>query len=190
MNVPEAMHCSGCGRKLGLEPLGKPDDLKCPDCQRPFEAFCGGPGLLHDCPKCGGQFVEHALVRELIERHETYGSVAPRHPERSNPLQRPVRYVRCPACDAMMNRKNFAGSSGVVVDECRRHGLWFEPGELPRVLAFVESGGLARARREKERPPPPPPSALSTLGSRDELVSTSDLLTEVGRFLADLFRRS
>ncbi len=46
----------------------------------------------------------------------------------------------------MMNRKNFGASSGVIVDVCAKHGTWFDAGELPRVLAFVESGGLARAR--------------------------------------------
>jgi Zn-finger nucleic acid-binding protein len=47
----------------------------------------------------------------------------------------------------MMNRKNFGAGSGVVVDVCAKHGTWFDPGELPRVLAFVESGGLAKVRR-------------------------------------------
>jgi Zn-finger nucleic acid-binding protein len=51
-----------------------------------------------------------------------------------------------------MNRKNFGGESGVVVDVCSKHGTWFEEGELPQVLAFVESGGLALARaRQRDR---------------------------------------
>jgi Zn-finger nucleic acid-binding protein len=45
-----------------------------------------------------------------------------------------------------MNRRNFGGTSGVIVDVCARHGLWFDRGELPRVLAFVERGGLERER--------------------------------------------
>jgi hypothetical protein len=50
-----------------------------------------------------------------------------------------------------MNRRNFGGSSGVIVDVCSSHGLWFDLGELPRVLSFVEAGGLARAKlREAE----------------------------------------
>jgi Zn-finger nucleic acid-binding protein len=150
MNVPEAVHCSGCGRDLGLEPLGQPDELLCPDCGIPFEAFSGGPGLLHDCPKCGGQLVEHALLRELLERREVYGRLAPRQAPRQNPLLQPVRYVPCPACGALMNRKNFGQTSGVIVDVCQKHGIWFDPGELPRVLAFVETGGLERARRRSE----------------------------------------
>ena len=39
------------------------------------------------------------------------------------------------------DRRNFGGTSGVVVDVCHAHGTWFDAGELVKVLAFVESGG-------------------------------------------------
>jgi Zn-finger nucleic acid-binding protein len=149
MNVPEAAHCSGCGWQLGLEPMGEADTLKCPDCKTPLAAFAGGPGILRDCGSCGGQFVEHALLRDLIERREVYGLVAPRHTATAAAAPRAVRYVPCPVCKQMMNRQNFGRSSGVIVDTCRAHGIWFDRGELPRVLVFVESGGLARARRRE-----------------------------------------
>ena len=150
MNIPEALHCSGCGRELGLEPLGRPDTLECPNCKLPFDAYCGGPGMLHDCNRCGGQFVEHALLRDLLERQQVYGGSAPRRAELRLGSE-PVRYVPCPQCQQHMNRRNFGGNSGVVVDVCQRHGIWFDTGELPRVLAFVEQGGLVRAKqRERE----------------------------------------
>ncbi len=47
-----------------------------------------------------------------------------------------------------MNRKNFGGCSGVLVDECRC-GSFFDAGELEDVLAFVRSGGL-RLTRQRE----------------------------------------
>ena len=36
--------------------------------------------------------------------------------------------------------------SGVVLDVCKEHGLWFDLDELRRVLAFISAGGLDRAR--------------------------------------------
>jgi Zn-finger nucleic acid-binding protein len=48
-----------------------------------------------------------------------------------------------------MNRQAFGRISGVVVDVCREHGVWFDPGELGEVLAFVERGGLTRARERE-----------------------------------------
>lgn len=150
MNVPEANHCSGCGRELGLEPIGSRGELECPHCRVQLEAFASGPGRLFDCHECGGQFVENALLRELLERRVVYGQVVPRKP-RPIPTER-VRYVPCPACANLMQRKNFGRSSGVIVDVCTQHGIWFDVGELPAVIAFVENGGLQRdaLRREEE----------------------------------------
>lgn len=147
MNVPEAPLCSGCGHELGLEPVGEPDPLVCPDCKRPLEAFAGEGGTLRDCGQCGGQFVDHALLEALLVQREVYGARLPKSPPRHNPLDSPVRYLPCPECQEVMMRKNFGRSSGIIVDVCVKHGVWFDAGELPRVLAFVEAGGLELARR-------------------------------------------
>jgi Zn-finger nucleic acid-binding protein len=49
-----------------------------------------------------------------------------------------------------MNRQNFGRVSGVVLDVCRGHGVWFNHGELTRIVEFIRGGGLGRAReREK-----------------------------------------
>jgi Zn-finger nucleic acid-binding protein len=113
-----------------------------------------GPGALHDCGRCGGQFIEIAALRDLIERHDQLdlgvGVAHARASVRSLQAQAQVRYVACPVCRSLMNRRNFGGASGVIVDVCARHGTWFDPGELPRALAFVESGGLTRARQREE----------------------------------------
>ena len=45
-----------------------------------------------------------------------------------------------------MNRVNYARRSGVVLDVCKEHGIWFDKDELRRVLAFISEGGLDRAR--------------------------------------------
>ena len=39
----------------------------------------------------------------------------------------------CPECGQLMNRKNFANTSGVIVDVCRAHGIWFDDREVERV---------------------------------------------------------
>lgn len=151
MNVPEALHCSGCGHALGLEPIYGPGNLPCASCQGALSSYCAGTGRLFDCGACGGQFVEHSLLRQLLERREVTGAFLPRTPRRRNPLEQPVVYLRCPQCQQLMNRKNFGNSSGIIVDICALHGCWFDSGELPQVLKFVEEGGLARARHAQQR---------------------------------------
>ena len=61
-----------------------------------------------------------------------------------------ISYVPCPDCEHLMNRSNFARSSGVIIDLCKQHGVWFDAEELPRILEFIDKGGLIRSR-EKEK---------------------------------------
>jgi hypothetical protein len=53
-----------------------------------------------------------------------------------------------------MNRGNYGRKSGVIVDLCREHGVWFDAEELDRVLLWLRRGGAERAARlaaEQER---------------------------------------
>lgn len=63
------------------------------------------------------------------------------------------RNTLCPVCRKLMVRRAFAGSSGVVLDVCGTHGLWFDAEELDGVLAWIRGGGLSRAeeRHAEER---------------------------------------
>ena len=64
-------------------------------------------------------------------------------------MQTKFVYRSCSVCGHTMQRRNFARISGVIVDECRIHGTFFDAGELEDVLAFVRSGGLLLARRRE-----------------------------------------
>ncbi len=152
LNFPSDLHCRGCGHELGLEPAPDASALACPDCKQALQAFSAGSGTLHACERCGGQLVAHGLLRALLESREVLGSAVPSIVDapRNNPLLDPVRYRPCPACSQMMNRKNFGGTSGIIVDICPAHGTFFDAGELPRVLAFVSRGGLLRAKAQLE----------------------------------------
>jgi hypothetical protein len=50
-----------------------------------------------------------------------------------------------------MQRKNYGRNSGVIIDVCLEHGIWFDRRELPLVLRFVEQGGLDRAEAAAAR---------------------------------------
>jgi Zn-finger nucleic acid-binding protein len=155
MNMSDAHRCAGCGAELGLilesELLGQ----HCSECGEALELMREPSGSLLACRRCGGQFVEHALLRSLIEQYETTALAfpdAPYHRPVPKAVLERVHYRPCSLCQQMMNRKNFGGSSGVIVDVCAKHGTWFDAGELPQILEFVKSGGLVRERlREAER---------------------------------------
>ena len=46
--------------------------------------------------------------------------------------------LACPKCEGPMERYNYAGASGVVLDKCCAHGIWFDKGELEAVQILVE----------------------------------------------------
>jgi Zn-finger nucleic acid-binding protein len=208
MNAPEHEYCGGCGELLGLEPIALPSVLNCPECALELIAFDGDPGQLYDCSRCGGQLVEHALLSNLIERRRRFSDG--RSVRSYNAVERKVRYLPCPACAQPMNRRNIGGTSGIIVDYCGHHGVWFHPGALPRLLGLVAQGGLADGRRIRLglRPPkteterqqtatlvarainnddaarrtvPPPPDARKV--AEGVAQSTLDLLDTLGSFL-------
>ena len=57
-----------------------------------------------------------------------------------------LRYLPCPKCGQLMNRLNFAHRSGVIIDICSRHGVWFDRDGLQHIIEFIRSGGMERAR--------------------------------------------
>ena len=50
-----------------------------------------------------------------------------------------------------MNRFNFADCSGVILDACKPHGIWFDAEELRRIVAFIRGGGMDVARAKERR---------------------------------------
>jgi Zn-finger nucleic acid-binding protein len=49
-----------------------------------------------------------------------------------------------------MNRANFARCSGVIIDLCKQHGIWFDRDELSRIVEFIRSGGLEMSRTKEK----------------------------------------
>ena len=46
-----------------------------------------------------------------------------------------------------MNRKNFGTKSGVIIDACSEHGLWFDDSELDLVLSWIQAGREEQTKR-------------------------------------------
>lgn len=164
LQPPGSFACARCGKALELEPLLDATDAPCPRCRSPLEAAASGAWdrteppapsddpRVHECPRCGGMFVPREALADILCRAELLGSF-PEAARRSVPELEKVSYIPCPLCHSSMNRVNFGKLSGVIVDVCRKHGTWFDGGELTRVVAFAASGGLskARAREQQER---------------------------------------
>jgi Zn-finger nucleic acid-binding protein len=66
------------------------------------------------------------------------------------PISAPVKYRQCPHCNSMMNRRNFGTLSGVVIDECPRHGVFLDPDELQAIETFISLGGRELEKLSEE----------------------------------------
>jgi Uncharacterized protein conserved in bacteria len=120
-----------------------------------MQALRLGAIMASECGACGGLWLDPSSLQRLSDQREEHADVVSVLALRTPTIAAPpdvVRYVPCPVCEKLMNRKNFAQSSGVILDVCADHGVWLDRGELERVLGFVAGGGLARARaREQQR---------------------------------------
>ena len=156
----EHKHCSRCGADLEVQAWLQAEAERtghtCPRC--PGEELFGHQidgFLLQECARCCGTFIDAATFDRLIEARRkspaTQALGIRRNAGQTLRLDSSDLYVKCPMCLTVMNRSNFARSSGIVVHVCLRHGTWFDVDELPRVVAFVQNGGMDQAeQRESE----------------------------------------
>jgi len=108
---------------------------------------------VHGCRRCGGVWVDRDTLDVMVETAATTGTSDGRTSgvkRRALSMRGPVVYRACGVCTQPMHRRNFARISGVIVDECRDHGTFFDAGELHDVLEFVRSGGLLLSRRREQ----------------------------------------
>lgn len=145
--------CAHCGAEAVRENIEETKPLKCPRCREDMQALRLGSTVARECAQCGGLWLDPESLQKLANAREEGAGVVSALAARV-PLNAVspdvVRYIPCPRCEKLMNRTNFARSSGVILDVCKSHGVWVDRGELQRVLGFVESGGLTVAR-ERER---------------------------------------
>ncbi len=153
--------CDHCGNPLAAESLTiEETPLTCPACgtgAKLHSRLIGGNAVC-ECPSCAGLWVGIQTFRHLVQEAGREGQRTTDHREppplpSPHPLdgaERPEhhKYIPCPECHGLMMRQNFAHRSRVIVDICKRHGIWFDGDKLSRILEWVRSGGLAAANEE------------------------------------------
>ncbi len=156
-------HCPNCGADCTRPALtardGAASPRVCPRCgakkkDTKLTARIAGETLLDQCADCGGVWMDmhnfdqvlsdarrHTALRALgLETRAEGGAPA---------TTLPIAYLKCPECGKLMHRKNFGKRSGIIIDTCKDHGVWFDRGELAGVLNFVSSGGLELAQKKE-----------------------------------------
>lgn len=144
----DAKFCDGCGETLQSfdpPPVGSTNH-RCPRCDEPLFSQTVGGFPVEVCDACMGMWIEHGVIENIYA--DAPKGLTPHRPlplpqtdtiERSGP--KPKAYIPCPECAKMMNPQNYGVRSGVIIDVCREHGVWFDADELNKILQFHANGG-------------------------------------------------
>jgi len=144
--------CGRCGAKAVQAELADGDSGDCPRCKRQLDLLRISEIALNECQKCGGMWMNVETFRNICTDREKQLSIlgfSSKHGKSVSSTAK-ISYVPCPQCKQLMNRSNFARASGVMIDTCKDHGVWFDAEELPKIIEFIQKGGMERAR-EKEK---------------------------------------
>lgn len=156
--MPETKRCGYCDRDINIKyttcPLcgghlrGRTEPLSpvCPRCKIPLQVQLAGGEEYDLCPRCAGMWLDRGEFRIVTTEYDVYRKEDFKGEYLLEPPKDPVEYIPCVRCGKLMNRKNFARISGVIIDECGNHGVWLDAGELEKIRHFIADGGLERAQ--------------------------------------------
>ncbi len=152
-------HCPECGTELSIVATTETTaERACPRCDTSGQNM--SPRLVADvvvdeCMQCRGLFLDQiAIQRVITDRRQARAEALLGALPSSVTADRPEKvsgklYIKCPICKVVMNRKLFGAGAGVIVDVCRSHGTFFDIGELPVIISFVQQGGLEKQEKKE-----------------------------------------
>lgn len=169
--------CPLCGEKAVAANVIDRENLgECPRCGIGLKLIEVDEIKLAECERCEGIWSDVETFETICASRENQSAVLKKLDEiLHHPQVQKIRYVPCPACRQLMNRNNFARVSGVIIDTCREHGVWFDAEELPKIIEFIRKGGMEYSR-QKER---------AELEAEREKLRTEKFKFSVDRFRND-----
>jgi Zn-finger nucleic acid-binding protein len=122
---------------------------ECPRCRLPLEQHVHENEEVDLCRQCGGLWLDRRDFKRATRESSVYRNADLDKEFVRTPPNDPMQYIPCVRCGQVMNRKNFARISGVIIDECTHHGVWLDAGEMEKIRLFIADGGLEQAQDKK-----------------------------------------
>lgn len=146
-------HCPHCGAALTASKPSVPTVLLCPRCNVKMLATTLKDTQLLECGKCSGLWIDSQSFSQVCSDREKLAGLPDwfMKPARTKFVEEAPKYLACPVCMQLMNRYNFARVSGIIIDICRKHGVWFDRDELARIVDFIRAGGMTKSREHEKR---------------------------------------
>ena len=158
-----ANYCHHCATALVPEQLAPGEtDVACPVCgaERCLTDRRIGDVAVLECDRCAGLWLGSEPFKQLVQRASSdalqidrllasKGSPPGKSGGPDAQAGQRWRYRNCVVCGKKMHRRNYGRRSGVIIDICRDHGIWFDADELPRILAWIRSGKQAEVEKQR-----------------------------------------
>lgn len=169
--------CPLCGEKaVSANILDEKNLGSCPRCKVNLKLIEVDEIQLAECERCEGIWSDFETFETICANRENQSAVLKKFDEiLHHPKLKKVQYVPCPKCKKLMNRNNFAKISGVIIDTCREHGVWFDADELPKIIEFIRKGGMEYSRQKE----------LANLEAEREKLRSEKFKHSVDRFKND-----
>lgn len=118
----------------------------CPVCEDELIVFELGGVEVDHCLECGGTWLDAGELEMIVELAGVEGGDFSAALERARSGERSSR--RCPRCTRRLRLVHVGADPAVALDRCAKgHGLWFDRGEMKRVIENFQGGeGGAIAR--------------------------------------------
>jgi uncharacterized protein len=105
--------------------------MKCPRCRGTLMTLEFDRIEIDYCGECEGVWLDSGEIETLLDREGRSDSLlSTMRPGTSREWRR-----RCPICSKKMDKVFIGNTVPVLLDRCLHHGLWFDRGELRKVLA-------------------------------------------------------
>lgn len=155
-----ASFCHHCGIPIAPQgTVGETAAETCPVCgedRKLVSRRLGGRDVtVLECGKCAGLWLGKDVFQVLESDARSQAATLldarkrPEPPARLTAQTGPA-YRPCVVCGQLMHRQNYGRKSGVILDVCQEHGLWFDAGELDHALRWVRGGWLRQAERTED----------------------------------------
>lgn len=161
----DTSRCRYCGTRNDMDfsvtnrfaASGEVSGRQCPHCRTSLEVIrltLDGTFAIERCKTCFGLFFDPGEVQAFLEASVgpafeiNFKELVSIKSERTDP-NRQVRYIKCPDCGKFMNRINLGYRSGVVMDQCKQHGIWLDNGELIQLMEWKKAGGQLLDEQQK-----------------------------------------
>ncbi len=145
-------YCPLCGAKAVAAKVLDEENLgDCPRCKIKMQLIEVDEIKLSECDRCEGVWSDIETFETICASRENQSAILKKLDEiLHHPKSVKVKYVPCPDCSQLMNRNNFAKVSGIVIDTCKEHGVWFDAEELPKIIEFIRKGGMEYSRQKEK----------------------------------------